>query len=160
MNSLYGGNLILERKKVLWWVGEMKRQLLKTFSYVCYGQLLFGVKLGQLLLVQKEVKITSGLIPKAPPPPPFCTMQIIQKMYFPIDCPLQDVFSNLDNGISLLPSLDQRSLLLLIFKFNPHIVDRISVWRRKSTSCSLHGWSIMSAQAARPPCQDGDQTLC
>lgn len=87
MNSLYRGNLILERKKVHWWVGEMKRQLLKTFSYVCYGQLLFGVKLGQLLLVQKEVKITSGLIPKAPPPP-FCTMQIIQKMYFPIDCPL------------------------------------------------------------------------
>lgn len=63
----------------------MKRQLLKTSSYVCNGQLLFGVKLGQLLLVQKEVKIMSGLIPKAFFPPLFCTMQKIQKMYFPTD---------------------------------------------------------------------------
>lgn len=83
MNSLYRGNLILERKKVLWWVGEMKRQLLKTFSYVCYGQLLFGVKLGQLLLVQKEVKITSGLIPKAPPPR-FVLCKLYKRCIFPL----------------------------------------------------------------------------
>lgn len=69
--------------KELWWLGEMESQLLKT-SYVCNGQLLFGVKLGQLLLVQKEVKIMSGLIPKLFPSL-FCTMQIIQKMYFPPD---------------------------------------------------------------------------
>lgn len=61
----------------------MGSQLLKT-SYVCNGQLLFGVKLGQLLLVQKEVKIMSGLIPKLFSSP-FRTMQIIQKMYFPTD---------------------------------------------------------------------------
>lgn len=61
----------------------MGSQLVKT-SYVCSGQLLFGVKLGQLLLVQKEVKIMSGLIPKLFPSM-FCTTQIIQKMYFPTD---------------------------------------------------------------------------
>lgn len=61
----------------------MESQLLKT-SYVCSGQLLFGVKLGQLLLVQKEVKIMSGLIPTQFFSL-FCTMQIIQKIRFPTD---------------------------------------------------------------------------
>lgn len=61
----------------------MESQLLKT-SYVCSGQLLFGVKLGQLLLVQKEVKIMSGLIPTQFFSL-FCTMQIIQKICFPTD---------------------------------------------------------------------------
>lgn len=67
----------------------MESQLLKT-SYVCNGQLLFGVKLGQLLLVQKEVKIMSGLIPELFPSL-FCAMQIIQKLHFPTDWQSTDV---------------------------------------------------------------------
>lgn len=158
VNSLYWGNLILRRKKMLRWVGEMKRQLFKTPPYICSGQLLFGIKVGQLLFIQKEVSIVSGSVPKASPPPSHPPNLNYANTTEECVFPFGTVHSRLSSQTSTTASRRCR----------PWTGGVLSRWRAHSAwgVCLGKGAHellasplVCGAQAPRPPCQHGGQTV-